>query len=42
MRFNEPTSSLDPELIKKVLDVMEEPAADGVTMICVGPARPRA
>jgi hypothetical protein len=42
MLFNEPTSSLDPELIKEALYAMEEPAADGVTMICVGPVRPRA
>jgi ABC-type polar amino acid transport system ATPase subunit len=35
MLFDEPTSSLDPELIKEVLEVMEELAADGMTMICV-------
>ncbi len=35
MLFDEPTSSLDPELIKEVLDVMAELAADGMTMICV-------
>jgi ABC-type polar amino acid transport system ATPase subunit len=35
MLFDEPTSSLDPELIKEVLDVMEALAADGMTMICV-------
>jgi ABC-type polar amino acid transport system ATPase subunit len=35
MLFDEPTSSLDPELIKEVLEVMEELAADGMTMLCV-------
>ena len=35
MLFEEPTSSLDPELIKEVLEVMEELAADGMTMLCV-------
>jgi ABC-type polar amino acid transport system ATPase subunit len=35
MLFDEPTSSLDPELIKEVLEVMEELATDGMTMICV-------
>ena len=35
MLFDEPTSSLDPELINEVLLVMEELAADGMTMICV-------
>jgi ABC-type polar amino acid transport system ATPase subunit len=35
MLFDEPTSSLDPEMIKEVLDVMEELANDGMTMICV-------
>ena len=35
MLFDEPTSSLDPELIKEVLEVMAELAADGMTMICV-------
>ena len=35
MLFDEPTSSLDPEMIKEVLEVMEELAADGMTMICV-------
>ena len=35
MLFDEPTSSLDPEMIKEVLDVMAELAADGMTMICV-------
>jgi general L-amino acid transport system ATP-binding protein len=35
MLFDEPTSSLDPEMIKEVLQVMEELAQDGMTMICV-------
>ncbi len=33
--FDEPTSALDPEMISEVLDVMEELARDGMTMICV-------
>jgi ABC-type polar amino acid transport system ATPase subunit len=35
MLFDEPTSSLDPEMIKEVLDVMVQLAQDGMTMICV-------
>jgi ABC-type polar amino acid transport system ATPase subunit len=35
MLFDEPTSSLDPEMINEVLAVMEELALDGMTMICV-------
>ncbi len=35
MLFDEPTSSLDPEMIKEVLDVMVELANDGMTMVCV-------
>ena len=35
MMFDEPTSSLDPEMIKEVLDVMIELANDGMTMIVV-------
>jgi len=35
MLFDEPTSSLDPEMVKEVLDVMEELAQGGLTMICV-------
>jgi general L-amino acid transport system ATP-binding protein len=35
MLFDEPTSSLDPEMINEVLQVMEELANDGMTMICV-------
>ena len=33
--FDEPTSALDPELIGEVLNVMEELAHEGVTMIVV-------
>ena len=35
MLFEEPTSALDPEMIKEVLDTMIELAEDGMTMICV-------
>jgi ABC-type polar amino acid transport system ATPase subunit len=35
MLFDEVTSALDPELIKEVLDVMRELAADGMTMLVV-------
>ena len=35
MLFDEPTSSLDPETIGDVLDVMVGLARDGMTMICV-------
>lgn len=35
MLFDEPTSSLDPEMIKEVLDVMIGLAEEGMTMICV-------
>jgi polar amino acid transport system ATP-binding protein len=35
MLFDEPTSALDPETVSDVLDVMEELARDGMTMICV-------
>ena len=35
MLFDEPTRALDPEMIKEVLEVMAELAADGMTMICV-------
>lgn len=31
--FDEPTSSLDPEMIREVLDVMRDLARDGMTMI---------
>ncbi len=35
MLFDEPTSTLDPELVGEVLDVMRGLAADGMTMIVV-------
>lgn len=35
MLFDEPTSSLDPEMVKEVLDTMVSLAEDGMTMICV-------
>ncbi len=35
MLFDEPTSALDPEMIGEVLEVMQELAADGMTMIVV-------
>jgi len=35
MLFDEPTSAIDPEMSKEVLDVMIELAADGMTMIVV-------
>ena len=35
MLFNEPTSALDPEMIKEVLGVMREMATSGMTMIVV-------
>jgi polar amino acid transport system ATP-binding protein len=35
MLFDEPTSSLDPELIGEVLTVMKELAASGMTMLVV-------
>ena len=35
MLFDEPTSSLDPEMVKEVLDTMIGLAVDGMTMICV-------
>jgi general L-amino acid transport system ATP-binding protein len=35
MLFDEPTSSLDPEMVKEVLDVMVGLAEDGMTMMCV-------
>jgi general L-amino acid transport system ATP-binding protein len=33
--FDEPTSSLDPEMVKEVLDTMIDLARDGMTMLCV-------
>jgi ABC-type polar amino acid transport system ATPase subunit len=35
MLFDEPTSSLDPELVGEVLDVMRQLADDGMTMMVV-------
>lgn len=35
MLFDEPTSSLDPEMVGEVLDVMVGLAQDGMTMMCV-------
>ena len=35
MLFDEPTSSLDPEMVGEVLDVMRGLAADGMTMVVV-------
>jgi polar amino acid transport system ATP-binding protein len=35
MLFDEPTSALDPELIGEVLEVMQNLAREGMTMICV-------
>ena len=35
MLFDEPTSALDPEMVGEVLDVMKEPAKDGMTMVVV-------
>ena len=35
MLFDEVTSALDPELVKEVLDVIRELAAEGMTMIVV-------
>jgi len=35
MLFDEPTSSLDPEMIKEVLDVMIDLASEGMTMLIV-------
>src|SRR3569833_1038434 len=35
MLFDEPTSTLDPEMVKEVLDTMGQLAEDGMTMLCV-------
>jgi general L-amino acid transport system ATP-binding protein len=35
MLFDEPTSSLDPEMVKEVLDTMVSLAGEGMTMLCV-------
>lgn len=35
MLFDEPTSALDPEMVNEVLDVIQDLATDGMTMVCV-------
>ena len=35
MLFDEPTSSLDPEMVREVLDVMKSLANSGITMVVV-------
>ncbi len=35
MLFDEPTSALEPEMIKEVLDTMVGLAEDGMIMVCV-------
>ena len=35
MLFDEPTSALDPEMVGEVLEVMQELAREGMTMVCV-------
>ena len=35
MLFDEPTSALDPEMVQEVLEVMQELASDGITMVVV-------
>lgn len=35
MLFDEPTSALDPEMVGEVLEVMQELAKAGMTMVCV-------
>ena len=35
MLFEEPTSALDPELVREVLETMLELANDGMTTLCV-------
>lgn len=35
MLFDEPTSSLDPEMVREVLETMADLARDGMTIICV-------
>jgi ABC-type polar amino acid transport system ATPase subunit len=35
MLFDEPTSALDPEMINEVLEVIEDLAREGMTMVCV-------
>ncbi|MGW0396186.1 amino acid ABC transporter ATP-binding protein, partial [Streptomyces sp. NPDC003042] len=35
MLFDEPTSALDPEMINEVLEVMQQLAREGMTMVVV-------
>jgi glutamate transport system ATP-binding protein len=35
MLFDEPTSALDPEMINEVLEVMQQLAEEGMTMVVV-------
>ena len=35
MLFDEPTSALDPEMVGEVLEVMKQPAREGMTMVVV-------
>ena len=35
MLFDEPTSALDPEMVGEVLEVMQELAKEGMTMVVV-------
>ena len=35
MLFDEPTSALDPEMVSEVLELMNELAREGMTMVCV-------
>ncbi len=35
MLFDEPTSALDPEMVGEVLDVMQQLASEGMTMVIV-------
>ena len=35
MLFDEPTSALDPEMVHEVLEVMQELAREGMTMVVV-------
>lgn len=35
MLFDEPTSALDPEMVIEVLEVMQQLAKEGMTMIVV-------
>jgi polar amino acid transport system ATP-binding protein len=35
MLFDEPTSAMDPEVVKEVLDTQISLAEDGMTMLCV-------